>query len=557
MKRLILLIFLLIIFAGNCQASYNNNKFGIHLAQPNDDDLKSAAALVNSNGGQWGYVTLVIQENDRDRNRWQEIFDKMRELKLIPIIRIATNVDGDAWTRPKKDDADNWSNFLNSLNWVVKQRYIILFNEPNQSKEWGGIVDPYDYIETTKIYAEKIKAKNPDFFIMMAGLDAAAPSEMPYFEGESYFLKGIFEKISPSDFEKLFDGWASHSYPNPGFAGSPYATGRNSIRNYEWELELLKGFGINKNLPVYITETGWSANSVSRDTIANNYQIAFNNWLTDDRVKAVTPFVLNYQGEPFLGFSWRQYNSNDFYNQYDTVRSLDKVKGKPQISEKGRIDYQLPSHLLIDSDYSFTVKLSNFGQGIWDSDDNYYLRLNNLEGRIIFPKLQDIKPKETDEIEFYIKTNSQKGQRKIRINLVKDDKKIIEGKEWRVYLDPLPSLKLNLVLYLKRKADAKDYELQVFDEQEKLVYQKKNLEVKLGNSLVENIHNVIPENKYRVVILKPYYLPRQAIILFNNKDNTVSFKKLLPLDFNADGKFSLNDFSALMKNLRLLKMFLP
>src|SRR3989339_1506099 len=65
-----------------------NNSFGIHIA--NIADLEDAAKLVNSNGGDWGYVTLVIAENNRTVNLWQEVFNKMRRLHLIPIVRIAT-----------------------------------------------------------------------------------------------------------------------------------------------------------------------------------------------------------------------------------------------------------------------------------------------------------------------------------------------------------------------------------------------------------------------------------------------------------------------------------
>ena len=96
-----------------------NNKFGIHLATPDDGDLDRAEELVNSSGGRWGYVTLVIQENDRDLNKWQGVFDKLREQRMIPIIRIATKPDGSNWRRPDKSDAQSWVDFLNKLHWSL------------------------------------------------------------------------------------------------------------------------------------------------------------------------------------------------------------------------------------------------------------------------------------------------------------------------------------------------------------------------------------------------------------------------------------------------------
>jgi len=58
------------------QATYEplsvpNNKYGIHIAEMTD--LKDAAALVNSQNGDWGYVTLVIQDGDRNTGKWQEL----------------------------------------------------------------------------------------------------------------------------------------------------------------------------------------------------------------------------------------------------------------------------------------------------------------------------------------------------------------------------------------------------------------------------------------------------------------------------------------------------
>lgn len=46
-----------------------NNKIGIHLAIPSHEDLSKAAELVNSSNGDWGYVTLVIHEDDLDKRK--------------------------------------------------------------------------------------------------------------------------------------------------------------------------------------------------------------------------------------------------------------------------------------------------------------------------------------------------------------------------------------------------------------------------------------------------------------------------------------------------------
>src|SRR3989338_7374683 len=328
MKRLIICFILFFFLPLSVFAANSNNKFGISLAQPNSEEFAKVKELVNSNGGDWGYATLIIEEKDKNKDKWQGIFNQLRTLHLIPIIRLATSAIGENWRRPEKQDAQSWADFLDSLNWVVKNRYVILFNEPNHGSEWGGEVDEKSYAEVSFEFAKKLKEKNPDFFIMLAGFDASAPSWAPGMEDEEVFLREGFQgpslKVDPltrTDLIKYIDGWSSHSYPNPGFSGSPYAIGRGTVRTYEWELELLKQMGINKELPVFITETGWKRGS--EQVVAENFQITFENiWNIDDRVMAVTPFVLDYQGDQFLEFSWKKYSSQNFYQQYFTVQSM-------------------------------------------------------------------------------------------------------------------------------------------------------------------------------------------------------------------------------------------
>ncbi len=110
-----------------------NNRFGIHII--NEVDLQDAANLVNTTGGDWGYVTFVIRKDERNIKKWQETFDRIRKLRLIPIVRIATTQTDDVWEKPQLEDINNWVYFLNSLNWVVKNRYVIIGNEPNHAAE--------------------------------------------------------------------------------------------------------------------------------------------------------------------------------------------------------------------------------------------------------------------------------------------------------------------------------------------------------------------------------------------------------------------------------------
>jgi len=544
--KLILLLTLILLPMSVMAAEPPNNKFGILLAQPYSETIKEAADLVNSNGGKWGYVTVVIQENDRDKNKWQGIFNQMRELNLIPIIRLATSAEGENWRRPEKQDIKGWVDFLDSLNWVVKNRYVVLFNEPNHGSEWGGEVDPNNYAQVVFELAKSLKEKNSDFFVMLAGLDASAPSWMPGMEDEENFLREI--PNLKSQISNYIDGWASHSYPNPGFAGSPYATGRGTVRTYEWELGLLKELGIDKELPVFITETGWKRGN--EETVANYFQTVFEQvWGPDDRVEAVTPFVLDYQSDPFLEFSWKfpsakASGEQEFYQQYYTVQSLTKTKGEPEQIEKGEINFSLPKELVVQSKYDFRITLKNQGQAIWDKDNDYQMLIDSNTGNkpdYLFEDLKDIKPFEEKDIYLTFKTDENLSEKNVRLILQKNGKNVLESGDWKFDILPLPSLKFETNFFPWGKGKGDDYEIQIFDIDDRLIFKKKNLSVKQGIGQLNNIQNVTLDDLYRIVLLKPYNLPRQEFIVFKKDNNVIKFKSMLPFDFNNDGKFSWED----------------
>jgi hypothetical protein len=551
-----ILLFVGIVFIPNCRAA-ENNKFGIHLAVPAAEQIKKAAELVNANGGDWGYITLVIQEDDRNHDKWQEIFDNLRNLHLIPIIRIATRPVGALWRRPTVDDAGQWADFLNGLNWVVKDRYIVLFNEPNHSQEWGGKVDPEEFARVTQQFATKLKSKNSNFFIMLGGLDASAPASAPNYADEAQFLKSVIDTIGVTTFNNLFSGLASHSYPNPGFAGSPSGSGRGSVRTYQWELSLLESWGV-KSLPVFITETGWDAHQLSRDAVASNYKYAYENiWEDDDRVKAVTPFVLDYQGDPFLGFSWKMVNNDEYYSQFYTVQQIPKTKGRPEIIEKGSIENDLPHLFVVNSNYHFKLSLSNSGQGIWDEKDGYKLVLENFDSGYFFSDLTSIEPNQSSDVDLFFKSRSIPGKKDIKIALYKEDKKVLESSVWLYEVVPLPKLDFRVSLFPRLKHKGTDFEIQIFDEKEQLVFKKKNVEVEHAKGSVGDIKNITLDKKYRVVILKPFYLPRQTFERFGRGINTVTFEKMYPIDFNKDGKFDLADIWSLIIHPSFISLLFP
>jgi len=416
--RKLILSFLLFLIFNQPIFALENNKIGIHITQT--EDLEKAAQLVNSQGGDWGYVTVVIQETDRNYEKWQNFFDQCREKHLIPLVRIATHLEGETWAKPSESSIEEWADFLTSLNWPVKNRYVIVFNEPNHAKEWGGRLDPGEYAIILTKAIDTFKQKNQNFLILNAGLDQAASDSQETMD-EIKFLRKMDEKV-PGIFLKL-DGWVSHSYPNHGFVGKPWETGRATIKGYEWELSILKNlknnFNLSSDLPIFISETGWphqlknkNERFYSEKVTANFIRQAFENiWLKDEKVMAVTPFILNYPYYPFANFSWLD-SQGEPYPQFNEVKSIGKVKGEPQQEESSKLEnIFLPPFLTTNFVFEGKVVLKNTGQSIWGEKE--WLRKANSPGLKLsdlkLPEGKLVKPGETIELSFTLETPAQAG----------------------------------------------------------------------------------------------------------------------------------------------------
>jgi hypothetical protein len=302
-----------------------NNRFGIHITD--ESDLARASQIVNSSGGEWGYITFVIREDEMDVSRYNNFFDQLKTLNLIPIVRLATTQNSGTWNRPDIGKATKWADFLNKLQWPTKNRYVILFNEPNHAKEWGGSLNPAEYARISRRYWEELKKASPDFFVMPAALDLSAPNSPTTMDAVDYWQQ-MYE--SDDLIFTIFDGLNSHSYPNPGFCGSPSDTGRQSIQGYKWELRELAKYDIQPDTPIMITETGWACPSTD---LINNYKKAFNEVWTDKNLIAVTPFLLSYQAKPFADFSWIDPRTGDFRSFVQSIIDISKTKGEPAVSQ--------------------------------------------------------------------------------------------------------------------------------------------------------------------------------------------------------------------------------
>jgi len=308
--------------------SVANNIFGIHILFP--EELDKAAQLVNSNSGDWGYVTIPIQASDKNIDKWQKFMDDCKKNHIIPIVRLATNGDyfsKTSWSKPTNNDIVDFANFLDSLSWPTQNRYVIVYNEPNRGDEWGGTPNASEYAQILDFAVQRFKQQNPDFFIISAGLDNASVNssgesinEFTYMSEMNDAVSGIFSEI---------DGLGSHSYPNPGFSAPP-SNAREGINSFYYQNNLVYSL-TDKYLPVFIGETGWSTTSVTYDQQKAYYQDAFKNYWNDSNIVAVTPFVLTAGQGSFEQFSFTKNTGNT--PLFDMYKGFSKTKGEPLLAK--------------------------------------------------------------------------------------------------------------------------------------------------------------------------------------------------------------------------------
>lgn len=315
-------------YAASNPLSVANNKVGIHILFP--EELQKAATLVNSNGGDWGYVVIPIQSGDKDMQKWQNFMDQAKKLHVIPIIRLATEGDyfnTKVWRIPTDADVLDFANFLNSLTWPTKNRYIVVYNEVNRGDEWGGTPDPAAYANLLQYASDVFKQRSQDFFIISAGMDNGAATtstsmnEYDFLAAMNTAVNGIFNKI---------DGIGSHSYPNPAFAQPPTYIARTSIASFQFEKNLIESHA-DRDLPVFITETGWDQNVIGQEKAAQYLSTAMQTTWADKNIAVVVPFLLQAGGGPFVQFSFINTDGSD-NAVYTAYAGLSKVKGAPIVN---------------------------------------------------------------------------------------------------------------------------------------------------------------------------------------------------------------------------------
>ncbi|MCB0360534.1 MAG: hypothetical protein KDD44_12885, partial [Bdellovibrionales bacterium] len=275
---------------------------GIHLLHPQEiDQVRQLFPDTSVQATEPVYVTIPYSLTDLSlRQEWQHFFTTARANNIIPIVRLMTQFQDDVWTVPTRQDVVQLLESLDQYDWPQAERRIIIFNEPNHAAEWGGTVSPTEYADIFSFAASWAHTQSHIYQVLPAALDLSAPQSNESWDAYA-FWSSVYRE-DPEAFDQM-DAWNSHSYPNPEFSAAPYRTGRTSMQGFKQELAWLEQWR-SEPLQVYITETGWQANRATSRYLQQYYTYALQHIWSDDRVIAVTPFVLKGTPGPFSQFSF-------------------------------------------------------------------------------------------------------------------------------------------------------------------------------------------------------------------------------------------------------------
>jgi hypothetical protein len=256
---------------GPQQVVYTHNpKAGVHTRLTDEVEpwkIKRTLEMVREMGAPWvvEYFPWAYIEPAPGIYNWVHadlVIDHATRQGLTVIARFGY---APAWARPRETtplylDVAQFPAFADFAATFVqryqgKVRYIIVWNEPNLSLEWGyQPVDPAKYTEMLRTVYPAVKAANPDVQVLGGALaPTLAPPGSPEGMNDLIFLQEMYDAGAGAYFDIL----SIHAY---GWHFDPSVPAAPDIINFR-RAELLRDVMVvngDGEKPAMITEAGWN-----------------------------------------------------------------------------------------------------------------------------------------------------------------------------------------------------------------------------------------------------------------------------------------------------------
>jgi hypothetical protein len=257
-------------FGPRQQVTTINPKMCVHTRLTDEVEpwkIQETFKMVREMGTPWvvEYFLWAAQEPARGVYDWSHadlVVDHAANQGLKVIARLGYVPE---WARPSNsshlylDDKhyDDFASFVGEFARHFRDRvdYIVIWNEPNLSQEWGyRPVDPAAYTEVLRRAYLAAKAANPDVKILGGALaPTLAPPGSEWALNDLDFLQGMYDAGAAP----YFDALAAHSY---GWTFDPDEPPDPSAVNFR-RVELLREIMVRNGdaaKPIILTEGGWN-----------------------------------------------------------------------------------------------------------------------------------------------------------------------------------------------------------------------------------------------------------------------------------------------------------
>lgn len=229
--------------------------------------IKRALEMVREMGAPWvvEYFPWAYSEPQPGRYDWTHadlVVDHARAQGLTVVARLGFVPE---WARPKgttflyleEERFPDFARFVGQFvaHFAGRVRYIVIWNEPNLSLEWGyRPVDPAAYARMLALCYRAAKAADPEV-VVLAG--ALAPTLAP--PGSEWGMSDLayLEEMYRAGAAPYFDMLAVHAYGWTFPPESPPAPDTVNFRRTELlrEIMVAHGDGVKE---ILITESGWN-----------------------------------------------------------------------------------------------------------------------------------------------------------------------------------------------------------------------------------------------------------------------------------------------------------
>ena len=248
----------------------DNSKIGVHTRLTDEVEpwkIKRSLEMVREMGAPWivEYFPWAYAEPSPGHYDWSHhdlVIDHATTQGLTVIARLGFVPE---WARPPEttplylDEAQfpAFANFSAEFvrRYAGKVHYVIIWNEPNLSLEWGyQPVDPQKYIALLRTVYPAIKAANPDVQVLAGALaPTLAPPGSPDGMNDLVYLQAMYDGGAADYFDIL----AIHAY---GWYSEPDEPPAPDVVNFR-RAELLHQLMIDNGdgaKQAMITEGGWN-----------------------------------------------------------------------------------------------------------------------------------------------------------------------------------------------------------------------------------------------------------------------------------------------------------